>query len=104
MCPLPVACLYTSRLIRRVAGTGSINHYSIGSYEEDDGVFKAKIVVTQHGGVRTMFGSKKKQVKLQVEGKVGKEGDEVFISGTARPSKSDRFEVGVYLIRLGTLD
>ena len=86
--------------------SGSVDRYSIGSYEEQDGVFKAKIVVTQHGGVRTMFGSKKKRVKLKIEGKVGKKGNQVFISGTVRPSKSKGkgFEVGVYLIRLGDLD
>jgi hypothetical protein len=83
---------------------GSTDHYSTGSYEEADGVFKAKVVMTQHGGVRTMFGVRKKQVKIYLDGKVGKKGDKVFISGTARPSKGKDFEVGIRLTRLGDLD
>ena len=84
--------------------SGSAEHYSIGSYEEDDGVFKAKVVITQHGGLRTMFGGKHEQVNVRMEGKVRRKGDKVSIRGTVRPSKGKGFEVGVYLIRLGDLD
>ena len=85
---------------------GGVERYTIGRYEEHHGVFKAKVAITQRGQLRTMFGSKKKRVKVHIEGKVGKKDDKVFISGTARPSKGKRkgFEVGVYLTRLGALD
>jgi len=86
--------------------SGAADHYSIGSYEEDDGVFKAKVVITQHGGLRTMFGGKKERVTVHMDGKVGEKGDKAFIRGTVRPSKSKgkKFQVGVYLTRLGALD
>ena len=53
---------------------GSVSHYSIGRYKEDGGVFKAKIVITQYGTLRTMFGDKTKRVKVRMEGKVRKKG------------------------------
>jgi hypothetical protein len=97
--PFSTAFLKNGRYI-----SGSIDHYSTGSYEEHDGVFKAKVVITQHGGVRTLFGGRKKQVKLDIEGKIGKKGKKLIISGKARPPKGKGFEIGVYLIRLGPLD
>jgi len=84
----------------------SADRYSIGRYQEHDGVFKAKVVINQHGVVRTMFGTKKERVKVRVEGTVSKKGDKLSIHGTARPSKSKdkRFEVGIHFTRLATLD
>ena len=84
--------------------SGSTDHFSIGSYQEDDGVFKAKITITQHGGRRTMFGGKQEQIKVQMEGKVRKKGGKLSIRGKVHPAKGKGFEVGVYLTRLGDLD
>ena len=86
--------------------SGSADHYSIGHYEEHNGIFKAKVLITQHGGLRTMFGGKNKRVKVHMEGKIRKKGDKVSIHGVVRPckGKGKGFEVGVYLTRLGDLD
>ena len=97
--PFSTAFLENGRYI-----SGSTDHYSIGSYEEEDGVFKAKVTIIQHRGLRTMFGGKEERVKVRMEGKVGKKDGQVFIRGTVRPSKRKGFEVNVYLTRLGDLD
>jgi hypothetical protein len=83
---------------------GSVSHYSIGRYKEDGGVFKAKVVITQHGGLRTMFGDKKKRVKVRMEGKLRKKGGKLSIRGTARASTGKGIGVRLTLTRLGALD
>ena len=99
--PFSIAFLENGRYL-----SGGPDRYSIGSYEENNGVFKAKVVINQYGRVRTMFGDKKERVKVRMEGNIRKKGDKLFISGTARPSKGKdkRFEVGIHFTRLATLD
>ena len=79
----------------------SADHYSIGSYKEDSGTLKLEARITQHGKIRTVFGSKKKQVDIQLEGKI-KKADQIV--GTAKPSGGANFDVSVRLTRLGRLD
>jgi hypothetical protein len=97
--PFSTAFLENGRYV-----SSSTDHYSIGSYEEDDGIFKAKVTIVQHGGLRTMFGGKQERVKVHMEGKVREKGSKVSIRGKVHSSKGKGFEVGVYLTRLGGLD
>jgi len=79
----------------------SADHYSIGSYKEGSGALKVEARITQHGKIRTVFGSKKKHVDIQLEGRI-KKADEIV--GTARPSGGEKFDVSMRLTRLGSLD
>ena len=79
----------------------SADHYTIGSYKEGSGTFKLEARITQHGKIRTVFGSKKKNVDIQFEGRIKKANE---IVGTARPSGGEKFEVRVCMTRLGSLN
>ena len=79
----------------------SADHYTIGSYKERSGTLKLEARITQHGKIRTVFGSKKKHVDIQFEGTI-KKADEIV--GTSRSSGGKKFEASVRLTRLGRLD
>lgn len=79
----------------------SADHYSIGSYMEDGETLKVEARITQHGKMRTVFGSKKKHVDSNIEGKIEKTDK---IVGTASSSGGKNFDVRVRLTRLGGLD
>jgi len=79
----------------------SADHYSIGSYKEGGGTLKVEARITQHGKVRTAFGSKKEQVDIQIKGRIKKKADKIV--GTARPSGGGKFNVQICLTRLGGL-
>lgn len=79
----------------------SADHYSIGSYKEGDGTIEIEALTTQHGKIRTLFGSKKEHVDILMEGRI-KKVDKIV--GTARPSGGGKFDVNVRLTRLGGLN
>jgi len=78
----------------------SADHYSIGSYKEGGGILKVEARITQHGKVRTAFGSKQEHVDVLIEARI-KEADKIV--GTARPSGGGEFDVEMCLTRLGGL-
>lgn len=81
--------------------SASAHHYTIGSYQVDDDAFTAQTEVTQHGDMRTLFGSKKKHLKTSLTGKIKKEGR---IVGTISPTEGKQYEINMRLTRLGDLD
>jgi len=78
-----------------------VNHYSIGSYSETDGVLEVRTRITQHGQSRTIFGEAKKKLDLHIEGAIDKDGT---ILGKACPSGRPNFEVKFRMTRLGDID
>jgi len=79
----------------------SADHFSTGSYEVDGDAFAADIQVTQYGKVRTVYGSKKKQLSHRLEAKIKKEGK---IVGKTNPAEGKKYDVKVRLTRLSDLD
>ena len=79
----------------------SANHYSIGRYEEDGQTLKAEVRITQHGQVRTVFGSKKEQVDTTIKAEI-QTADR--IEGTASASGAEKFDVSLRMTRLGGLN
>lgn len=79
----------------------SADHYSIGSYEDDGQTLKAEVRIIQHGNVRTVFGSKKKYMDIQIEGEF-QTADQIV--GTSRSSGDEKIELAVRMTRLGELD
>lgn len=77
------------------------DHHSIGSYTLSDGILKVNMCLTQHGKLRTVFGSKKTQVDICVEGKIKKPGK---ISAIAHPCENTKFSVKTRLSRLDNMD
>lgn len=80
--------------------SASANHYTIGNYQADDNTLKVRTSVTQHGDVRTLFGSKKKRLNTSLKGKINKDGK---IIGTISPADSDLYEINMRLTRLGDI-
>ena len=80
---------------------GSVDHYSIGSYETNEAAFSATVAVTQLGKVRTAYGMKKRHMDHRIEGKVKNEDK---IVARANPRKGKKFDVKVRMKRLGDLD
>ena len=81
--------------------SASADHYAIGRYKERGGNLRMDLRVTQHGNVRTFFGSKKKHLNIEMEGKIEKAGK---IVGTSKALGVGNFDHKVRLIRLGALD
>ena len=81
--------------------SASADHYAIGRYKKRGRTLKLDLHVTQHGKIRTLFGSKKKHLDLEVDGKIDKAGK---IVGTSKSLGSRDFDHKVRLIRLGGLD
>jgi hypothetical protein len=79
----------------------SADHYSTGSYELADDVFTADLHLHQHGKVRAVYGTKKKEMDTRLEGNLKKEGK---IVGRSQSTGNKKFEVKMRLIRLGDLD
>lgn len=94
--PVATAFLHNGRYL-----AASANHYSIGSYEEDGKTLKAEIRITQHGEVRTVFGSKNRHVDTQIEGEI-QTVDKIV--GTARSTGNNKYDVRVRMTRLGEVD
>jgi hypothetical protein len=84
----------------RYLGAGA-DHHSIGSYTSSDGIVKVKLRLTQHDQTRTVFGSKKKQVDIHIEGKIKKSGK---VTAIAHPPGDSKFNIKMRLTRLGELD
>lgn len=79
---------------------GNTEHYSIGSYDEMDGMLNARLHVTQLGESRTIFGEAKKEMDLKMAGEV--ENDNV-ITGKIFPSDNEGLDVKFRLFRLGDI-
>lgn len=79
----------------------SANHYTIGRYEAEGGTLKAEARITQHGQLRTVFGSKKKQVDITIRAEIQTAEE---ITGTASASGAGDFDVGLRMIRLGDIE
>ena len=80
--------------------SASANHYSIGSYKVDGDAFEAQTSVTQHGEVRTLFGSKKKRLDVALRGRENKDGS---VTGTISPPDSQLYEINIRLTPLGKM-
>ncbi len=79
----------------------SANHYTIGRYEEDGKTLKAEVRITQHGQVRTVFGSKKQEVDTKIDAEI--QTADVII-GTASAAGAETIDVSLRMTRLGGLD
>jgi hypothetical protein len=76
----PVATAFLEDGIYRGA---SENHYTVGTYEVSGNRIGISTFGVQHGKARTVFGKKKKELNLKLEGEI--EGDE--IKGQAQDDK-----------------
>jgi hypothetical protein len=78
-----------------------LNHYSIGTYQEDGDNVEISSVVTQHGQLRTIFGQKYAG-DLQVKSKCKIKEDKII--GTTRPKGSKKHDLMIRLTRLRDFD
>ena len=76
----------------------SENHYTVGNYEVSGNRIEISTVGVQHGEARTVFGEKKKEMNLKLEGEI--EGDE--IKGQARDDKG-AYQISFRATRLADL-
>ena len=53
--------------------SASADHYSVGKYEVDGKKFTAETSATQHGNIRTIFGSKQEKLDTVLKGKIKKD-------------------------------
>ena len=81
--------------------SASADHYTIGKYQVDGDTFMVQTSVTQHGKIRTLFGSKKKHLTTILKGKIKKDGR---IAGTISPTDGEKYTINMRLTRLGDLD
>jgi hypothetical protein len=79
----------------------SVDHYSTGSYEFADNILTADLHLNQHGKVRAVYGTKKREMDTRLEGKLKKEGK---IVGKSLAAGKKQFEVKIRLTRLGDID
>ena len=68
----------------------SVDHYSTGSYEFADNILTADLHLNQHGKVRAVYGTKKREMDTRLEGKLKKEGK---IVGKSLAAGKKQFEV-----------
>ena len=76
----------------------SQDHYTVGNYEISDNRIEISAFTMQHGEARTVFGEKKKELNLKLEGEI--EGNE--INGQARDDKGD-YQISFRCTRLADL-
>ena len=74
---------------------------STGSYEFADNILTADLHLNQHGKVRAVYGTKKREMDTRLEGKLKKEGK---IVGKSLAAGKKQFEVKIRLTRLGDID
>jgi hypothetical protein len=80
--------------------SASADHYTVGRYIVNGKRFMAEASATQYGTVRTIFGSKQKQLNTTLKGKIKKDGS---IVGTVGPTNGKAPKTDVRLNRLGDL-
>ena len=80
--------------------SASADHYSVGKYELDGKKFSAETSATQHGNIRTIFGSKQEKLDTVLKGKIKKDGS---IVGTISPKGGKAPDTQMRLNRLGDL-
>jgi len=76
----------------------SENHYTVGTYKVSRNRIEISAVGVQHGKARTVFGSKKKEMNLKLEGKI--KGGE--IKGQAQDDKG-AYQISFRCTRLADL-
>ena len=76
----------------------SENHYAAGNYEVSGNRIAISAAGVQHGEARTVFGEKKKELDIKLEGEI--EGDE--IKGQAQDDKGT-YQISIRLTRLADL-
>ncbi len=91
----PVATAFLEDGIYRAA---SENHYTVGSYEVSGNRIEISAVAVRHGKARVVFGEKKREINLILEGEI--KGDE--IRGQARDDKGS-YQVSFRITRLSDL-
>ena len=79
----------------------SADHYATGSYEFADSSITWDVHLNQYGKVRSVYGTKKRQMKIRFEGKLKKEDK---IVGRAQATDSKKFELKMRLSRLADID
>ena len=79
----------------------SVDHFTTGSYAVDGDTLTAEIQVTQYGKVRSVHGSKKRQLSTRLEAKIKKDGR---IIGRSNPIEGKKYDVKVRLTHLSDLD
>jgi hypothetical protein len=77
----------------------SENHYTVGNYEVSGNRIEISAVGVQHGKSRTVFGKKKKEMNLKLEGEI--DGDEV--KGQAQDDKG-AYQISFRFTRLADLN
>ena len=78
--------------------SASENHYTVGTYEVSGNRIELSAAGVQHGKARTVFGKKKKEIKLKFEGEI--EGDK--FKGQARDDKG-AYQISFRASRLADL-
>ncbi len=76
----------------------SENHYAVGNYEVSGNRIAISAAGVQHGEARTVFGEKKKELDIKLEGEI--EGNE--IKGQAQDDKG-AYQISIRFTRLADL-